>query len=70
LLSASPIGQNRAGGTGLVPLQFQTQESPSNPGRFRAPNRGIAVAGLVLGLIGLVFYFLIGLASFGAGWII
>jgi len=35
-----------------------------------APNRGIAVAGLVLGLIGLVFHFLIGLASFGAGWII
>ena len=35
-----------------------------------ASNRGLAIAGLILGLIGLVIYFFIGLFSLGIGWII
>jgi len=35
-----------------------------------ANGKGMAVAGLVLGLIGLVIYFFIGLLSFGLGWLI
>jgi len=35
-----------------------------------ASNKGLAVAGLVLGLVGLVIYFFIGLFSLGVGWII
>lgn len=35
-----------------------------------AGNRGLAIAGLILGLFGLVIYFFIGLFSLGIGWLI
>jgi len=35
-----------------------------------APSKGLAIAGLVLGSIGLLLYLLIGLFSFGVGWIV
>jgi hypothetical protein len=35
-----------------------------------ASNKGLAVAGLVLGLVGLVIYFFVGLFSLGLGWLI
>jgi hypothetical protein len=35
-----------------------------------APNKGLAIAGLVLGLVGSVIYFIFGLLTLGAGWII
>ncbi|HUY09185.1 MAG TPA: DUF4190 domain-containing protein [Candidatus Dormibacteraeota bacterium] len=35
-----------------------------------APHRGLATAGLVLGIIGAVLYLMIGLLSFGAGFFI
>lgn len=38
--------------------------------RRGAPHKGLAIAGLVLGLVGLVVYFLLGLASLGLGWFI
>jgi hypothetical protein len=35
-----------------------------------APHGGLATAGLILGIIGAVLYFLIGIFSFGAGFFI
>jgi ABC-type phosphate transport system permease subunit len=35
-----------------------------------APNKGLAIAGLVLGLIGGAIYFVFGLLTLGAGWVI
>jgi len=35
-----------------------------------AAHKGLAIAGLALGIIGLVIYFFIGLVSFGIGWVI
>jgi len=35
-----------------------------------ASNKGLASAGLLLGLVGLGLYFVIGLVSFGLGWVI
>jgi hypothetical protein len=35
-----------------------------------AASKGLAVAGLVLGLVGLVIYFFIWLFSLGVGWLI
>ena len=38
--------------------------------RLGAPKKGLATAGLVLGIIGGVIYFFLGLASLGVGWFI
>jgi hypothetical protein len=35
-----------------------------------APHGGLATAGLVLGMIGAIFYLMIGVFSFGAGFFI
>jgi hypothetical protein len=35
-----------------------------------ASGKGLAVAGLILGIIGLVIYFFLGLISLGIGWVI
>jgi hypothetical protein len=38
--------------------------------RRGAPNKGMAIAGITLGIIGGVIYFFLGLASLGVGWFI
>lgn len=38
--------------------------------RHGASGKGLALAGMVLGAVGFALYFIIGLASFGAGWLI
>ena len=35
-----------------------------------ASGKGLAIAGLVLGCVGLVVYFFVGLVSFGIGWFV
>lgn len=35
-----------------------------------ASGKGLAIAGLILGCVGLVIYFFVGLASFGLGWLV
>ncbi len=56
----------------LVEIILAIVFSSSGIGRANrgAAHRGLAIAGLLLGIVGAVFYLLFGLISLGAGWLV